>query len=167
MRVVGPPKPGGGFVVLGTCRDFDPPLRPGQVVEAREPIPEAGEDPIWGPTHFRILRWPVTLLLPSGEVVVQADERHPDPAKLPGWAPAVTLTADERDLLEWLSREDESQYGECHGPELDSLVAKGLAQVGDERSGLVNSFIAKGRGIMFRAVTLTEAGRAIAAAARG
>jgi hypothetical protein len=67
------------------------------------------------------------------------------------------LSAGERDLLNWLSREDFSQYGECRGPVLDALVRKGLAQIhgaGDHQGG----FIAKGGGDMYRAVSLTEAG---------
>ena len=68
------------------------------------------------------------------------------------------LTSSEKFLLDWLSREDFSQYGECHGKDLDALVAKGLVQVHGEDSGWNNTFIAKGRDIMFRAVSLTEAG---------
>lgn len=70
----------------------------------------------------------------------------------------MTLTADERDLLEWLSKEDFSQYGECHGPALDRLVALGLAEIMGPGTERENTFIAKGDGIMFRAVRLTEAG---------
>jgi hypothetical protein len=72
------------------------------------------------------------------------------------------LTASERDLLHWLSREDFSQYGECHGKALDRLVALGLAQVHGEETETNNTFIAKGRGIMFRAVSLTDAGWGVA-----
>lgn len=68
------------------------------------------------------------------------------------------LTPTEKFLLIWLSKEDFSQYGECHGTALDSLVAKGLAQIHDEESGINNHFIAKGRDIMYRAVSLTESG---------
>lgn len=35
----------------------------------------------------------------------------------------------EHDLLEWLSKEDDSSLGECNGPLLDALVAKGLAEI--------------------------------------
>jgi hypothetical protein len=52
-----------------------------------------------------------------------------------------------------------AQYGECYGPSLDSLIAKGYAVVDDEESGLNNSFIAKGRDLMYRTVTITDAGR--------
>jgi hypothetical protein len=62
-------------------------------------------------------------------------------------------------LLDWL-RED-GQYGECHGKALDVLIAKGLAVVEGEESGLNNGFIAKGTDIMYRRVSLTEAGRAL------
>jgi hypothetical protein len=68
------------------------------------------------------------------------------------------LTAVELDLLRWLGEEDYSQYGECHGATLDSLVAKGLARIylpGDHQEG----FISQGTGKMYRAVSLTDAGR--------
>jgi hypothetical protein len=68
------------------------------------------------------------------------------------------LTSSERVLLEWLGKEDYSQHGECGGSTLDSLVAKGLAQIhtdGKHQEG----FIARGRGDMYHAVSLTEAGR--------
>jgi hypothetical protein len=68
------------------------------------------------------------------------------------------LTKDQRDLLQWLSNEDFSQYGECHGSALDRLIELGLAQVHGEETETDNNFIAKGRGIMFRAVSLTEMG---------
>jgi hypothetical protein len=68
------------------------------------------------------------------------------------------LTKDERFLLEWLSKEDFSQYGECHGKSLDGLIAKGLAQLHGAETERNNTFIAKGDGIMFRAVSLTEKG---------
>lgn len=68
------------------------------------------------------------------------------------------LTKDQRDLLDWLSKEDTSQYGECHGAALDRLVELGLAQVHGAETERNNTFIAKGDGIMFRAVSLTERG---------
>jgi hypothetical protein len=70
----------------------------------------------------------------------------------------TTLTDSEEFLLKWLAQEDSSQYGECHGSALDGLIEKGLAVVGDESTGLNNTFIAKGTDIMYRAVTLTDAG---------
>lgn len=63
---------------------------------------------------------------------------------------------DEADLIEWLSCEDFSQYGECYGKTLDSLIANGLAQV--HGPGEHQVFIARGPGQMYRAVSLTEAG---------
>jgi hypothetical protein len=75
---------------------------------------------------------------------------------------SAELTAAERMLLTWLSAADFSQYGECHGPALDKLIECGLAQVHGpgEHQG---SFIARDpdgtRGMLFRAVSLTEAGR--------
>lgn len=56
------------------------------------------------------------------------------------------LTSQERFLLEWLSQEDESHYGECEGSALNVLVNSGLAQVKhSERNG-------------WALVSLTEAG---------
>lgn len=69
------------------------------------------------------------------------------------------LNKQERYLLEWLKR-DAGQYGECHGKTLDGLLERGLAAVQGAESGLHNGFIAKGNGIMYRAVSITDAGRA-------
>jgi len=80
----------------------------------------------------------------------------------------VSIQHDERDLLaqeifllRWLSKEEFSQYGECHGATLDSLIAQGLAQV--HGPGEHQVFIAQDhtgdKGMMYRAVSLTEAGR--------
>lgn len=71
----------------------------------------------------------------------------------------MNLSDSETDLLRWLGTENFSQYGECYGKDLDGLIAKGLAEVhgpGEHQGG----FIAKGTGMMYRAVSLTEAGRA-------
>jgi hypothetical protein len=70
----------------------------------------------------------------------------------------IALTDAERMLMLWLAKEEESQYGECYGDTLDSLIEKGLAQV-RENSGLDNSFIAKGQDRMYWAVSLTDRGR--------
>jgi hypothetical protein len=69
------------------------------------------------------------------------------------------LTAAERQLAEWLSTEDFSQYGECHGATLDALIAKGFAQVSADSSNQAG-FIAKGDAKAYHAVSLTDAGRA-------
>ena len=69
----------------------------------------------------------------------------------------MDLNAAELDLLEWLGQEDFSQFGECHGKTLDSLIAKGLAQH-HPNTGYDNIFIAKGKGEMFDKVSLTAAG---------
>jgi len=69
------------------------------------------------------------------------------------------LTTSERVLLEWLSKDD-GQYGECYGKSLDGLIQKGLAVVQGAESGMNNGFIAKGTNIMYRAVSITDAGRA-------
>jgi len=79
------------------------------------------------------------------------------------------LTDGERHLLKWMADEEFSQYGECRGTSLDGLIAKGLAQVHGpfENQG---GFIAKeppgipeADAIDYRAVSLTDAGRAEAA----
>jgi hypothetical protein len=69
------------------------------------------------------------------------------------------LSKDERFLLDWL-KNDDGQYGECHGKTLDGLIERGLAAVQGVESGLNNGFIAKGTDIMYRAVSITDAGRA-------
>jgi len=74
----------------------------------------------------------------------------------------VDLNDDERHLLQWLSEADFSQYGECYGKALDRLVQLGLAQVHGKETERNNTFIAKGDGIMFRAVSLTALGLACA-----
>lgn len=66
----------------------------------------------------------------------------------------------ERYLLIWLGEDEFSQYGECNGPTLDSVIAKGLAQIhesGEHQSG----FIAQRQSKMHRAVSLTDAGRTL------
>ena len=68
------------------------------------------------------------------------------------------MSPDESNLLRWLGRNESGQYGECHGKALDSLIAQGLAQIHGEETETQNTFIAKGRGIMYRAVSLTDAG---------
>lgn len=67
-------------------------------------------------------------------------------------------------LLQWLSKEDFSQYGECQGAALDELVAAGLAIIHPLRENQ-SSFIAKGATLEYCAVSLTDAGRAKAGAA--
>jgi hypothetical protein len=70
----------------------------------------------------------------------------------------VDVDACELLLLKWLSKEDFSQYGECYGATLDALVEKGLAVVHEGRDHQ-SGFIAQGDGLMYRAVSLTAAGR--------
>ena len=70
----------------------------------------------------------------------------------------MNLSISEKHLLKWLGEAELSQYGECYGKDLDSLVAKGLAKILGEETELINPFIAKGHGIMYRAVQLTESG---------
>ena len=75
------------------------------------------------------------------------------------------LQPDERDLLLWLNEDSFSQYGECYGRALDRLCALGLAQV-HQPGEHQNSFIAQdhtgSKGIMYRAVSLTDAGLQLA-----
>jgi hypothetical protein len=79
-------------------------------------------------------------------------------------APKPTdLTPRELDLLKWLGESEYSQYGECYGKDLDTLVAKKLAQIhlpGEHQNFIANDF-AGTRGIMYQAVSLTENGRAL------
>ncbi len=74
-------------------------------------------------------------------------------------------TASEQFLLEWLGKEDFSQYGECHGSSLDALVKAGLAEIHEGRTNQIG-FIAQGDTAMHRAVSLTDAGRAALSASR-
>jgi hypothetical protein len=75
----------------------------------------------------------------------------------------IELTGAERNLLKWLGEEKFSQYGECHGAALDGLMSKGLAEVHEDQD-LQAGFIARGTTLMYRAVSLTDAGRAAAEA---
>jgi len=67
------------------------------------------------------------------------------------------LTVEQWSLLRWLSAEEYSQYGECHGANLDVLLERGLAKVVEDPAAQAG-FIAQGRSKMFQAVTLTDAG---------
>ncbi len=69
------------------------------------------------------------------------------------------LTDAQRDLLIWLGKTEYSQYGECHGKDLDHLIETGLVQVHGD-GGALGAFVAKGSGDMYNSVSLTEAGRA-------
>lgn len=74
----------------------------------------------------------------------------------------IELSPKAEGLLKWLATEDFSQYGECHGKDLDELVAAGLAQIhapGEHQSGFIAQDRTGSRGDMYRAVSLTEAGR--------
>lgn len=67
------------------------------------------------------------------------------------------LTDSEADLLRWLAQEDFSQFGECHGPALESLIAYGLVEV--HGPGLnQGGFIAKGTSLAHSAVSLSPQG---------
>ncbi len=77
---------------------------------------------------------------------------------------ADDLSEGARDLLKWLSEEDFSQYGECYGKNLDELVEHGFAQIhapGEHQSGFIAQDNQGKRGDMYRAVSLTDAGRLI------
>lgn len=77
----------------------------------------------------------------------------------------ATLTAGERDLLSWLGEEEFSQYGECYGQSLTHLFELGLAQL--HGPGLHQNFLANDpagtKGLMYRAVSLTDAGHEVRA----
>jgi hypothetical protein len=60
----------------------------------------------------------------------------------------VTYTNSEHHILEWLSKEDHSAYGECKGRDLDKLMELGLARI----------CIRDQRGRDFDRVQLTERG---------
>lgn len=64
------------------------------------------------------------------------------------------LTSQEKFLLEWLSKEDSSAYGECYGKSLNVLIAQGLAQTSETPPS------------DWARVSLTEAGFALAAEIR-
>lgn len=75
----------------------------------------------------------------------------------------IELDDDEQNLLEWLAREDFSQYGECHGKALNRLVELGLAQIhqpGQHQHFIANDWSGE-KGDMYRAVSLTEQGVAL------
>jgi hypothetical protein len=62
---------------------------------------------------------------------------------------ARRLSQEEFRLLEWLSREDVSSYGECSGLTLTSLLDRGLASFRDDP---------RGRGRDYGLVSLTDRG---------
>ena len=77
----------------------------------------------------------------------------------------IDLTDDERDLLKWLSREQYSQFGECHSKALDALIVKGLVHVHNDGGQLGNFSPSSGsyeRNRMFNSVELTDKGRIVA-----
>lgn len=82
----------------------------------------------------------------------------PDPNANAAEDYADYLADGERDLLEWLLPEN-GQYGECHGKTLDAVIAKGFAEILSGREHQT-PFIAKGDSLMYRAVAITDAGRA-------
>lgn len=41
---------------------------------------------------------------------------------------AQTFTSSQHHLLDWLSKEDSSTYGECKGKDLDHLMERGLVE---------------------------------------
>lgn len=74
------------------------------------------------------------------------------------------LERNEVFLLLWLAQEDFSQYGECYGAALDRLFALGLAVLHGpgEHQNFIASDHAGTKGIMFQAVSLTDAGLKLA-----
>lgn len=73
---------------------------------------------------------------PSNTVRVDVQDNEPE------------FTAKDHFLLDWLSKEDASQYGECKGPDLDRLMGLGLVEWKQRDS----------RGDDYGTVALTEAG---------
>jgi hypothetical protein len=74
------------------------------------------------------------------------------------------LPKAELDLLDWLGRGDYSQYGECFGDKLNHLLALGLAQIhgpGEHQGGFIAQDHTGTRGLKYRAVSVTDAGRAL------
>jgi len=69
----------------------------------------------------------------------------------------TNLSSNAVYLLTWLGQEEYSQYGECHGPALDELIEAGYAKLHSPGKNQA-SFIAKGSGDMYRAVSLTKKG---------
>lgn len=60
-------------------------------------------------------------------------------------------TSQERFLLEWLSKEESSAYGECHGDALNELLRRGFAIVSPAMVG---------RDPHYRRVSITDSGLA-------
>jgi len=73
----------------------------------------------------------------------------------------IDLDKDETALLSWLGEETYSQYGECQGPVLDSLVAKGLVKIHGQSEHQENFIPVNGAGELYRAVSLTDAGKQV------
>lgn len=72
------------------------------------------------------------------------------------------LTKDERMVLEWLSKEDRSTLGECHGSALNGLVDKGMAAIhGAETLGMYRTVSVTDAGHQVLRVTLTSGHRGI------
>lgn len=52
-----------------------------------------------------------------------------------GKAPPPELAQNERRVLDWLAKEESSALGECKGPDLDRIVALGLASISPAPAG--------------------------------
>jgi hypothetical protein len=75
----------------------------------------------------------------------------------------MTLSKEERGLLESLGRAEFSPYDELSGATLDALISKGLAQVhepGTHQLGYIARDPEGIRGMTSRSVSLTDLGRA-------
>lgn len=72
---------------------------------------------------------------------------------------ASEMPTEQRSLLEWLAKEDFSQFGECHGKSLDALVSLSLVKI--HEPGEHQRFIASGASDMHRAVSVTPLGRRV------
>ena len=61
------------------------------------------------------------------------------------------------ELLKWIGKQDYAQYGECYGQDLNMLMSWGLVKLHEDGEHQ-DCFIAKGFGLMYRAVSLTDSG---------
>lgn len=73
---------------------------------------------------------------------------NPEPAPVPA---LVELTDEDQFILDWLSKEETSQVGECEGKAFGRLLGFGLAELGPEDP----------RGEQYRTVKLTDKGKAL------
>lgn len=78
------------------------------------------------------------------------DEAPAETVHMPDMRDGAEFTRAQHHLIDWLSKEDASSYGECKGADLDSLIERGLVEWKNADS----------RGEDYGRVGLTEAGYA-------